>query len=219
MNELTHKKFGAVASAFGPSSRGNDELSSGIQGGFSVVSIRGKAWRIKYQGEERVLMRDDGDGPRSSMEVVLIKASNNIAKIFYEHGYEEGSSSPPDCWSTDGQKPDAAAPKKQCATCAGCPHNAFGSAPNGKGKACQDSKRVAIVPAANVDNDVFGGPMLLRVPPASLKELRSYADKLNALGYDYWTVVTRLSLDVDTEYPRIIFNAVKQMVKLVLSAF
>jgi len=209
MNEVSHRQFGAATTYTRQDLRSaNDELSAGIGGSFASISIRGKAWRIKYQGEERVLMRDDGDGQRSSMEVVLVKAANAISKVFYEHGYEEGSNSPPDCWSTDGQKPDPASPKKQCSTCAGCPHNAFGSANNGKGKACQDSKRIAVVPVADIENGLYNGPMLLRVPPASLKELTRLSDEVTRLGYTYFEVATRLSLDVAPEYPRIVMKPV-----------
>jgi hypothetical protein len=210
MNEVSHRQFGNAATTYSRQDlrAANSELSSGIGGSFASISIRGKAWRIKYQGEERVLMRDDGDGPRSSMEVVLIKAANAISKTYYEGGWEDGSSAPPDCWSTDGQKPDPASPKKQCSTCAGCPHNAFGSSNTGKGKACQDNKRLAVVPVADIENGLYNGPMLLRVSPTSLKELTRLSDEVTRLGYTYFEVATRLSLDVSTEYPRIIMKAV-----------
>jgi hypothetical protein len=190
-----------------------DELGGGITSGFAVVSIRGKAWRIKHRGEERTLMREDGDGPRSSIDVVIVKAAPQIAKIWYQSGYVEGSTAPPDCWSVDGIKPDPASPKLQSPTCAGCPQNAWGSAVrpggSGKGKACADSKRLAIVPEGDMENEIHGGPMLLRVPPASLGAVKQYADTLNAIGLAPFGVVTRMKFDPSTEYPAISFEAVR----------
>lgn len=189
----------------------NDELVGGIHGGFAVVSIRGKVWRIKHQGAEKVLMRDDGDGPRSSFDAVIVKAASHPSKIFYEHGYEEGSSAPPDCFSADGQKPDPSAQKPQSSTCAACPHNVFGSGPQGRGKRCQDSKRLAIVPLYDLANSLFDGPMLLRIPPASLTELRKLANELKPYNHTYYSVAVRLSFDVETEYPRVKIDALRPL--------
>ena len=102
------------------------EMAAGVTAGFPVISFRGKVWRVKHRGEEINVRRPDGD-PAYSLELVVVKAAQNISKIFYEAGYEEGSNSPPDCWSTNGIAPDAGAAKRQSATCAGCPHNAWGS--------------------------------------------------------------------------------------------
>jgi len=158
-------QFGAVSTVFANANVNND-LAAGVVSGFGIISYRGKVWRTKYRGEERDLMRADGDGPRSSIEVVILKASGNLAKIFYESGYVEGSTAQPDCWSSNGVTPDANAPNKQHSACATCKQNAFGSriTPAGKqGKACSDSKRLAIVPLEDIDNEVFGGPLLHRL--------------------------------------------------------
>ena len=96
-------KFGAVSTVFANANINND-LAAGVVSGFGIISYRGKVWRTKYRGEERDLMREDGDGPRSSIEVVILKASSNLAKIFYESGYVEGSTAQPDCWSSNGLK-------------------------------------------------------------------------------------------------------------------
>src|SRR5690606_40467735 len=94
-------------------------------GGFAVVSIRSGRFRVKYQGTEQVITGPDGH-PLSALEVFIVKASPAISKTFYERGYEEGSDTPPDCFSHDGIAPDLAAPKPQCDVCARCPKNVFG---------------------------------------------------------------------------------------------
>ena len=208
------KGFGNVSKIFAGQAVSNDELGQGIQSSYGIVGYRGKVWSIKHQGKETQLMRDDGDGPRGSIEVVIVKAASPISKIFYANGYQDGSNAAPDCWSTNGVTPDAAAQKKQNATCAGCPMNAWGSRVTeaGKqGKACSDSRRIAIVPLNDMDNDMFGGPMLLRIPAASLKDLKQYGELLNSYHYPYYACATRISFDPKEAYPKFVFSAIRPL--------
>lgn len=190
------------------------DLAAGIVGGFGVVSIRGKAWRIKYRGEEQTLMRPDGDGAVSFIDAVIIRAAPHLSKIFYKRGYIEGAQDRPDCWSADSIMPDPSVVDKQSPTCGTCPQNTWGSrvTPAGKpSRACADSKRIAVVPLHDIPNEAYGGPMLLRIPPASLADVANYAQKMNALGYPYYAVGTRIQFDVESEYPRLIFSALRAL--------
>lgn len=208
----TFMKGGAVSTKFAGAV--GDELGAGIRSGFGIIGYKGKVWSTKYQGVETAMMREDGDGPRHSIEVVIVKASPHIAKIFYQDGFVDGSTAPPDCWSTNGLTPDPAAPKKQSATCAGCPKNAWGSKVTEAGKqtkACSDSKRLAIVPLNDLKNELMGGPMLLRVPAASLKDLKSYGDSLQAHGYPYFAVATRISFDSTEAFPKFVLTAMRPL--------
>src|SRR5215207_8847869 len=207
---LAQQRLGQLPAAFrGAAGKLNEDMTSGISAGFAIVSFRGKAWRVKHRGEEKVLLNDDGVTPRYAIDVVILKASPNISKVWYEFGYVEGSTAPPDCWSVDGKKPDAASPKRQNPTCAGCRWNAWGSsrstAGSGKGKDCADSKRLAIVPLDDIDNEIHGGPMMLRVPPASLGDVLTYANSLEQIGFPYYAVGTSISFDVAAEYPKLMF--------------
>jgi hypothetical protein len=193
-----------------------NELSAGIAAGFALIGFKGKVWSVRHQGTTTPLMRPDNDGPVNSIEVVIVKASTHISKIYYEGKYTEGSNAAPDCFSTNGVVPEAGALKKQAASCAACPKNAWGSriTDAGKqGKACADSKRLAVVWGSDLKNEAFGGPMLLRVPAASLKELASLGDRMMALnppfpGHAY---ITRISFDVDSAYPQFKFSAVRPL--------
>jgi len=208
------KSMGPVSAVFAGAAGTNDELGAGVASSYGIVGYKGKVWSIRHQGNEQILMRDDGDGPRNSIEVVLIKASPAISKIFYKQGYVDGSNAAPDCWSANGQTPDASVQNKVSPTCAACPMNAWGSriTEAGKqGKACTDSRRMAIVPVADIDNELFGGPMLLRVPAASLKDLKSYGDTLNSYQYPYYAVSTRVSFDPQEAYPKFVFSAVRPL--------
>src|SRR5271165_352306 len=177
MSNIIPVNFGAVSSRFANRPADN-ALSEGVQGGFAMIGYKGKVWSIRSKGVTHNLMRDDGDGPRGSIEVVIVKASSKLSKIWYEHGYEDGSAAPPDCFSTNGVTPDPSATNKQNPTCAGCKRDAWGSSATGKGKACGDSRRLAVVPQSDLRNEMFEGAMLLRVPAGSLGELADYGNAL-----------------------------------------
>ena len=182
MNALVPQNFGQVSQRFAAQPVEND-LSAGVQAGFGIIGYRGKVWSTRYRGEEKQLMRPDGDGPRNSIEVVIVKASGHVSKIWYKDGFVEGSSAAPDCYSTNGVTPDVGSKNKQHTACASCPMNQWGSriTPAGKqGKACSDSKRLAVVPSDNIGNEILGGPMLLRVPAASLRDLAGFGEKMQA---------------------------------------
>lgn len=215
MNAIVPQDFGQLSTRFaGQQATPDNDLSAGVQTSYGILGYRGKVWSIRFRGTETQLMRDDGDGPRNSVEVVLLKASTHIAKIFYKNGYVEGSTDAPDCFSTNGLVPDASVQNKLSPTCAACPMNAWGSRVTqaGKqGKACSDSKRVAIVPVSDIANEAFGGPMLLRIPAASLQELAGYGNKLGQLGYPYFAVATRISFDPAEAYPKFTFSAIRPL--------
>jgi hypothetical protein len=211
--ELIHQaaNLGALSTVFAGEQFQND-LGAGVQGGFSLIGYRGKVWSIKHQGTETALMRPDGDGPRGSIEIVVLKAALPISKIWYEKGWEDGNTAPPDCWSSNGIVPDPSSLKKQAPACATCPMNVWGSriTPQGKqGKACQDSKRLAVAPLNDIANELLGGPMLLRTPAASLQDLKKYGDAMGKMGYPYYGIGTRVSFDPAESYPKFVFNPIR----------
>lgn len=213
MSNIIPANFGQVSTKFAQVPV-QDDLSSGIQSSFGLIGYKGKVWSIRYRGNEIPLMRDDGDGPRGSIEVVILKSSQHVSKIWYEHGYVEGSNSAPDCFSNNGVTPEPTSAKRQSDTCALCPHNQWGSrvTPAGKaGKACSDSKRLAVVPELDIMNEAFGGPMLLRVPAASLQDLAGYGQKMRQMGYPYYAVATRIKFDPTEAYPKFTFGAIRPL--------
>jgi hypothetical protein len=213
MNALVPQNFGPVSARFAGVAK-EDDLSAGVNTGFGIVGYKGKVWSIRKGGTDTPLMRPDGDGPRNSIEVVVLKASQHVSKIWYKDGYVEGSTASPDCYSTNGVTPDAGSKNRQHTNCAECPMNQWGSriTPAGKqGKQCSDSKRIAVAPLGDIKNEAFGGPMLLRVPAASLKDLASYGTKIQALGYPYYAVGTRIAFDAAEAYPKFVFGAIRPL--------
>src|ERR1700756_551423 len=136
------------------------DLGDGIRTGYGIVGIKAGKFRLKYQGHEQVLLQADGISPVAYIDVVIVKANNFLNKQFFEGKYVEGSTAPPVCYSLDGVKPSEASTKKQATSCALCPNNQFGSlvSENGvKQKACRDTKKLAVVPLADIRNATMGG--------------------------------------------------------------
>jgi hypothetical protein len=215
MTALVPQSFGAPSKLLAGIEMEN-ELGAGISGGFAHIGYKGKVWSIRHRGEERQLMRDDGDGPRGSIEIVVLKASPVLSKVWYEKGYAEGSDAAPDCFSNNGVTPDPASSKKQSVSCAGCPMNVFGGAKRadgtfGKGKACSDSKRLAVVPLGDIPNEMYGGPMLLRVPASSLGDVATYGDGLKKMGFHPFAVGTRVSFVPTEAYPKFVFAPIRAL--------
>lgn len=190
-----------LADIFGTTS---DLLGNNAGGGFPVISIKGKVFHIQ-RGDERTLITKPGeDDPAASLEVVIVKANPNRSKVFYSSGYQEGSVEKPTCYSNNGIAPEADAQEPQASKCAVCPHNQWGSRVTdngGKGKACSDSRRLAIA-TVDAPND----PMLLRVPAASMKAMEEYAKMLATRGLPYQAVVTKIGFDYSVAHPALTFK-------------
>jgi hypothetical protein len=196
--------------ASGAFAGGADDLTSGVGQGYPIISIKGKVFHV-VKGEERTLItkpnQDGDDEPASSIEVVILRANPNLSKVYYSTGYTEGSDAKPDCYSNDGKTPATDAEEPQAKSCATCPHNQWGSRiteNDKKGKACSDSRRVAVATP-----DHLNEPMLVRVPAASLKPLAQFGDMLKKRGVpNYSVVVTRIGFDYTVAHPALTFKPV-----------
>ena len=166
------------------------------------ISIRGKQFRFKKEGEEKAL--DLG----VNIEVVILAADppgKLCAKSWFEGAYEPDSDDPPDCSSSNGVVPDSWVVDPVCSNCAQCPNNAWGTATDQqgnptKGKACNDVKRlIVILPQA-----INGDPWIFQVPPSSLKALSKYGRELEKHNLGVETIATRIFF-VDSEFPQVDF--------------
>lgn len=207
--EGASSKLPAYLKAFNVSEL-NSDLTVHAGGGFPVISIKGKVFAITRDGERMVLPNPkDPDSPATSIEVVIIKANKGTSKVFYMKGYDPETSEgqKPDCYSNDGVAPATDAKNPQSKKCATCPHNQWGSRVTdkgtSKGKACNDTVRLAVAPAGQIND-----PMLLRVPPASIRNLGEYGQMLAKRGVGYNMVVTKVGFDMEAESPKLTFKPV-----------
>ena len=109
--------------------------------------------------------------PGNELEVCILDFIQT--NLYYVGKYDADNPQPPVCYAF-GRDAKTMAPHKDCAepqakTCADCPHSAWGSADTGKGKACQNALRLALVPAAALDTVADEDVAMLKVPVTSTK--------------------------------------------------
>ena len=137
--------------------------------------------------------------------------------MYYTTPYSEDMVIPPDCFAI-GLEPTALVPSEnspdpQCGSCAGCAMNQFKSAANGKGKACTNTRLLAIViPPSEVaiNDDLSELPIyLLSVSPTALASFDGHVNKVaNHFKKPVRTVITRISFAEDKSFPSLRFSAV-----------
>lgn len=183
----------------------DDDWESGTVTGFPVLSTKGKRWSVKDGGEVETIMRDDDpDEPASKILLVALKTSHGVSRTYYEEGYVEGSDDPPTCYSNDGITPAQDVEDRQSKKCATCPKAAWGSRitdSGARGKACSEVKRLAVSLFVELDK-----PMLLRVPPTSLKNWDNYIRDLKKRGVSPTQVITQVRFDPNTTHQVLIFE-------------
>lgn len=181
------------------------EKLGGVSGGYPIISIKGKIF-TKVMGDDREILKKPGeDDPAPSIDVIILKQNPQLSKVYYDGAYSEGSDEKPKCYSNNGLTPEADAVSPQAKKCAVCQHNQWGSRVTdngGKGKACSDSRRIAIAPLG-MPND----PMLMRIPAASLKAIDQYGDSLVKRQVPYQLVVTKIGFDYSVAHPALTFKA------------
>jgi hypothetical protein len=177
----------------------NQRLAEGVSGGFSRIGMKGKVWTLLHQGNTHRFIQADGQ-PLSYLDVVFVGINPHTSKLYYEGSYRDDTANPPDCASLKGDVPDPHVPKPQSKTCALCRNNVW--KPNRGGKDCQDHKRAAVLllpymkmtPALDAPLEE---PVFLKIPPASLRSLKSYSDSLQHRGAHFASVITRITFAPD----------------------
>lgn len=189
-------------------SREAQEIGKRLQGGGGS--------KIRANGNVGFRLPDGSETAEIEGIIVDFYAMN----AFYDRPFDRDNPSPPACYAL-GEMPSTLAPPKdvpdrQAETCSVCPMNAFGSADNGKGKACRNKRILAIVPeegAAEVELS------LLDVPPGSVAKFDAYVAGLSAKHQTVPVgVVTKITLDKSQQYFSPRFEVVKPVDESALGA-
>ena len=191
-----------------------DDVTKALMGGGSSgkrISIRGSVFRMLVNGKE-VAKNEE-----RAMNVVIVNAAAKVARTYYAKQYAaDAEPSAPDCWSADGDFPDAKATKPQASRCMDCPMNVKGSG-QGDSRACRFSQRLAVVMANNIGGDIFQ----LTLPSASLFgegapgkwPLQTYAKMVGSKGIPITALVTEMKFDTDSTMPKLTFRPVRVLEK------
>lgn len=130
---------------------------------------------------------DDPESPDSEKSLVGVIVYHHCTNAYWANSFD-GKNEQPDCASMDG-KNGIDRDSGELRQCESCPLNQFGSAPDGKGKACKNMHRIYLLREGEVL------PLLLPLPPTSLKAFKDYLAKRIVLkGKRAWQVLTQITL-------------------------
>jgi hypothetical protein len=181
-------------------------LAGGAGASGKRISIRGGVFRLIADGKEVAAVEE------RYLDVVIVNAAPKVGRTFYAGTYDENNVTAPDCWSVDGNKPDASVKAPQCANCASCPQNVKGSG-QGDSRACRYSQKLAVLLA----NDIEGDVMQLSLAATSLfgkaegenRPMQEHSRWLIAQGIDPTMLITRLKFDTKAATPKLFFKPMR----------
>jgi hypothetical protein len=168
-----------------------------------------------------------GRAIRGEFNAIIVSMLPKVSRTFYAGKYDpDAKPTLPDCWSNNGDVPEAKATNRQAANCANCPKNIDGSGENGKGKACRFQRRVALL----LEGDVTGDTYQFNIPAKSLfgkgngitHPFESYVRFLAANDESVDYVVTNIAYNLDADTMELQFTPVRPITdaeyELVLAA-
>lgn len=155
-------------------------------------------------------------------QLAVVIADSIWENVLYTGKYEADRQNNPLCYAFGRSKaemtpmvevmdqyPDVYVP--QADNCEACPFNKFGSAEKGRGKACQNRRRLALIPAGVYDAEglgLYNEPshfasadfQTLKLPVTSVKMWQKYVDLLaSTVRRPPFGVVTRVFLTPDAD--------------------
>ncbi len=156
--------------------------------------------------------------PDNQVSCVIVRHVSENS--YYEGAYDPENAAPPSCFafSVPGARdpgksmaPHEEATEPQSEICLDCPNNEWGSAATGRGKACKNIVRIALLASDCLDSveDMKDSPLcIMKVPVTSVKGFTSYvktvADKFRRPPFGVVTEITAIP-DPKTQF-KISFN-------------
>lgn len=172
-------------------------------GSVKRISLRGRVFRLVDGGKEVAKNTDP------HLDVIVVNGSTTVQKTFYKNDYNADETSTPDCWSSDGERPDADVEDPQSHNCKDCPRAIKGSGGGSKTQ-CRFSMRLAVVLMNNPGGDIYQ----LVLPSKSIfgsgdmdhMPFLQYARFVGSSGFNLNMLATRMSFDLDSDVPKLFFS-------------
>jgi hypothetical protein len=123
-------------------------------------------------------------------------------RAYYVKPYQPDVMAVPDCYSYDGEKPHAKAKVPQADRCKDCRFNEFGSAQNGKGKACKEGAKFAAIHAdalATPEKIAAATVIQGRLSVLNSKGFRNYVGYFEEAEQPIWRSVSQLTVTPDSK--------------------
>ena len=155
---------------------------------------------------------------KGTINAIIVNASPKVGRIFYAKQWTpEAEPTAPDCFSNDGQSPDAGSANPQASRCDECQQNIKGSG-MGNSKACRYSRRIAMTLEEDFGTSLEGRVYQMNLATKSLfgdsvgdntHPFESYTKYLanNGKSLDY--VVTQISFNEDNDNQSVLFTPVR----------
>lgn len=170
--------------------------------------------------------------PLPNNEMAVIVLDSVLENVFYEGRYDPDTPQSPTCFAF-GRDDKTIFPHKivveagqaQHDQCHGCPHNEFGSADTGKGKACRNTRRVGMIPAGTFDKQGNFTPnddpshyadaevAFMKLPVTSVRGYAAYVKQVaGSLRRPPFGVFTRVSVVPDPKSQfKVIFEPLEEV--------
>ena len=191
------------------------EASTG--GGGQFFSLRGGR-----------LMLNGAQLPDNQMAVLVLDSL--LVNAYYSGPFDPDTPQVPDCYAFGRDEATLAPPAQvkapQCATCAACPFNVFGSLVvdglKRRGKACGNTRRLGLIPGGTLEpgtgrftpyltvDEIMTAPLAyLKVPPTSVSAFGNYTKQLaGALRRPPRAVYTKIEVQPDPRHQiKLVFTA------------
>lgn len=149
------------------------------------ASITVKAGKLTMSGEEV---------PNNQLAAIILDAV--MLNTYYDQQMDPDDPVPPVCYAFGRDEkvmaPHVDAPDPKSESCEACEMNQWGSADRGRGKACGNTRRLAMIPAGTLDKDGDFTPydlsdlkaaaiVYMRVPPTSISIFANYVKQLSTV--------------------------------------
>lgn len=125
----------------------------------------------------------EGEAETKVLEGIVI-FQRSVRSYWAQSLDESGGGSPPDCSSQDGLV-GRGSPGGECAD---CPLAQFGTDAKGRGQACKQNRLLFLLTPESVL------PMVVKVPPSSIKPIKSFLLRLSGRGVPFYGAVLSLAL-------------------------
>lgn len=171
-----------------------------------------------------ILAFNDAPVPNNEMAVVILDGV--LENVYYEGKYDPDTPSSPLCFAF-GRDEKAMTPHElvfkagnnQSDKCQGCKHNEWGSADTGRGKACRNTRRLALIPAGTMEAGRFkawddpehlekAAIAYMKLPVTSVKGYAAFVKQVaNALSRPPHAVYTKVKVlpDAQTQF-KVVFE-------------
>ena len=150
----------------------------------------------------KVFTMPDGTVNPGPLRAVVIDFTS--FNSYFDGMYDAKNPKPPVCWALGDNatlQPSKNAPKPQASACNTCAKNEWGSAPTGKGKACKNQIKLALIPSDLAAPDT-SSLFTLNISPTGLKAFSAYARQVQRfLGDDALPIRTVVDIGFDPNQP------------------